>query len=61
MPTNSKSEILIEQKVTYRLEVNGQFFIIENVPARVCIETGERFFAPEDETHPTAGLFAHRL
>jgi|GEM_PF-201969 YgiT-type zinc finger domain-containing protein len=40
-------EILIEQEVTYTLEINGNFFIIENVPARVCVETGERFFAPE--------------
>ena len=47
MSTNSRSETFIEQKVTYTLEVNGKFFMIENVPARVCIETGERFFAPE--------------
>jgi YgiT-type zinc finger domain-containing protein len=47
MSTNSRNETLIEQEVTYTLEVNGKFFIIENVPARVCVETGERFFAPE--------------
>ncbi|CCI02042.1 MAG: YgiT-type zinc finger protein [Microcystis aeruginosa Ma_QC_Ch_20071001_S25] len=47
MSTNSRQEILIEQEVTYTLEINGNFFIIENVPARVCVETGERFFAPE--------------
>ena len=47
MSTNSREEILIEQEVTYTLEINGKFFIIENVPARVCVETGEHFFAPE--------------
>ncbi|WP_108937873.1 YgiT-type zinc finger protein [Microcystis sp. 0824] len=47
MSTNSRPETLIEQEVTYTLEINGNFFIIENVPARVCVETGERFFAPE--------------
>ena len=47
MSTNSRQETLIEQEVTYTLEINGKFFIIENVPARVCVETGERFFAPE--------------
>lgn len=47
MSTNSRQETLIEQEVTYTLEINGIFFIIENVPARVCVETGERFFAPE--------------
>ncbi|MEG3839089.1 YgiT-type zinc finger protein [Microcoleus sp. herbarium14] len=40
-------ETMVEQKVTYTLEINGKFIIIENVPARVCLETGERFFAPE--------------
>jgi hypothetical protein len=27
--------------------MEGKFFIIENVPARVCEETGEQFFSPE--------------
>ena len=40
-------ETLISKKVTYTLEVNGKFFMIENVPARVCEETGESFFSPE--------------
>ena len=39
-------ETLIETKVTYSLEMNGQFFLIENVPARVNPETGEQFFSP---------------
>ncbi|MEP6500127.1 YgiT-type zinc finger protein [Microcoleus vaginatus ZQ-A3] len=38
---------MVEQKVTYTLEVNGKFIIIENVPARVCLKTGERFFSHE--------------
>jgi YgiT-type zinc finger domain-containing protein len=40
-------ETLVEQKVTYTLELNGRFIIIENVPARVCLETGEQLFSPE--------------
>ena len=40
-------EILIEQKVTYTLELNGKFFLIENVPARVNVETREQYFAPK--------------
>jgi hypothetical protein len=35
-----------EKQVTYTLELNGEFFLIENVPARVDEETGEHFFAP---------------
>jgi YgiT-type zinc finger domain-containing protein len=38
---------MVEQEVIYTLEVNGKFIIIENVPARVCLETRERFFSPE--------------
>ncbi len=34
------------KKVTYVLEQEGRVVIVENVPARVGVETGERFFAP---------------
>ncbi|MCU0535424.1 MAG: YgiT-type zinc finger protein [Hydrococcus sp. Prado102] len=47
MTSNSRQETFIEQKVTYTLEMEGKFFIIENVPARVCVETNEQFFSPE--------------
>jgi hypothetical protein len=40
-------ETFVEQKVTYILELDSQFIIIENVPARVSVETGERLFSPE--------------
>jgi len=38
---------LKEREVTYSLELDGKFYIVENVPARVNEETGEQFFAPE--------------
>ncbi len=37
----------MDTKVTYTLEHDGKFFIVENVPARVSMETGEQYFAPE--------------
>ena len=40
-------ETMIETEVTYTLEHGGKFFLIEHVPARVCRETGEQYFAPE--------------
>lgn len=40
-------ESFVERKVTYTLEVEGRFIIIEHVPARVSLRTGERFFSPE--------------
>ena len=41
------SETLVEKKVTYSIEVDGRFIIIEDVPARVNVETGEKYFSPE--------------
>ena len=41
------NETLVERKVTYHIEFNGRFFVIENVPARVNVETGEKHFSPE--------------
>lgn len=40
-------ETMVEARVTYTLELEGRFYVIEHVPARVCEETGEQFFAPE--------------
>jgi hypothetical protein len=42
----SNQDMQIEKHVTYTLELNGEFFLIENVPARVDEETGEQFFSP---------------
>lgn len=41
-----QKENLVKQRVTYTLEMEGKFYIIENVPARVDEATGEQFFAP---------------
>ena len=41
-----EQETLVEKQVTYTLQLNGQLFVIENVPARVNEETGEQFFSP---------------
>jgi YgiT-type zinc finger domain-containing protein len=47
MESQEWKETFVEQKVTYTIELDGKFIIVENVPARVCVETGERLFAPE--------------
>jgi len=44
-------EMMSETEVTYTLENAGKFFLIEQVPARVCRETGEQYFAPETVEH----------
>ena len=36
-----------EREVTYTLVKEDKFYIVENVPARVNVETGEEFFSPE--------------
>ena len=45
------NETTVETQVTYTLEHQGKFYIVENVPARVCQETGEQYFAPETVEH----------
>lgn len=47
MSAKTVNETIIDSKVTYTVEYDGKFIIIENVPARVCVETGEQLFAPE--------------
>lgn len=46
MMSNTRTQDLLETQVTYTLEVDGEFLLIENVPARVDLDTGEQFFAP---------------
>ena len=43
---SNAQEVLVETLVTYTLQLNGQIFVVENVPARVNEETGEQFFSP---------------
>jgi len=41
------TETFIPEKVTYTIDVDGKLLVIEHVPARVCIETGEQLFSAE--------------
>lgn len=44
-------ETMVNTTVTYKLERGGRLIVVEHVPARVCVETGEQFFAPETVEH----------
>ena len=44
--SNPMPETLVETRVTYTIEFNGQIFMVKNVPARINEETGEQLFAP---------------
>lgn len=44
--SEKQKDRLVERRVTYTVEIEGQLYIVENVPARVDEETGEQFFAP---------------
>ncbi len=44
-------ETMINTFVTYTLDHQGKLYVIEHVPARVCQETGEEYFAPETVEH----------
>jgi YgiT-type zinc finger domain-containing protein len=47
MNTKRPAETMESKQVTYTIEVDGRIVVIEHVPARVCLETGEQFFSPE--------------
>jgi len=51
MSSENKEEKLVKKEVTYTLLKDEQFFIVENVPARVDVETGEEFFSPKTVEH----------
>jgi hypothetical protein len=53
------TERLVEQRVTYTLEMEDKFYIIENVPARVDEETGEQFFVPSTEERLQDVILGH--
>jgi YgiT-type zinc finger domain-containing protein len=44
-------ETYLNSKVTYTLNFNDKLYVIENVPVRICKETGEQFFSPETVEH----------
>lgn len=47
MEDTTEHETFEEQFITYVLEKDNKLFVIEHVPARVSVETGEQLFAPE--------------
>ena len=46
-PTTYPKETFVPEKVTYTIEVDGKLIVIERVPARVCLETGEQLFSAD--------------
>jgi hypothetical protein len=46
MTTHTWHEPLREQRVTYTLLKDGKLYVVENVPARVNVKTGEQLFSP---------------
>ena len=51
MSSENRKEKLVNKEVTYTLYKDGQFYIVENVPARVDVETGEQYFSPKTVEH----------
>ena len=47
MVTTYPKEIFIPKKITYTIEVEGKLMVIEHVPARVSVETGEQLFSAD--------------
>jgi len=47
MVTTYPKETFVLEKVTYTIDIEGKLLVIEHVPARVCLETGEQLFSVE--------------
>ena len=47
MSKSTWDETLVVTEVTYVLELDSKVIVIEGVPERLNVETGERYFAPE--------------
>lgn len=47
MNSETLQENMADRIVNYVLDIDGEIIIVENVPARVNLDTGERFFAPD--------------
>jgi hypothetical protein len=41
------AEEFVEQEVTYIAQVDGRLVLIERVPSRVSLTTGEKLYSPE--------------
>lgn len=54
------NQTMVETEVSYTIQYQGKFYIIEHVPARVCQETGEEFFSPETVQHIQAFIKQHK-
>jgi YgiT-type zinc finger domain-containing protein len=51
---------MVQALVTYSVEYEGRMVIVENVPARVDPETGERFYSPETVEQLQAIVWGNR-
>ena len=56
-----KTETFKNAKVSYTLEIDDRFVIIENVPARISEETGEQFFSPQTVEKLQQTVWGHQM
>jgi YgiT-type zinc finger domain-containing protein len=47
MNKQGPAETMEDKLVTYTLEKEGRIIVIEHVPARINVQTGEQFFSPD--------------
>ena len=59
MPVPCPHEEFEERQVTYVAEVDGRLVVVEHVPARVCLSTGERLYSPETVERVQAIVWGH--
>ncbi len=46
MDRKMTSPSFADELIMFTAQVDGRLVVVENVPARVCVETGEQLFSP---------------
>jgi hypothetical protein len=47
MEAGEWQETFTETRVTHALKKDGKFYLVQNVPARISEQTGERLYSPD--------------
>ena len=53
-------ETFEDRIITYTLQLGERFILIENVPCRVCVETGEQLFSPDTAEWIRQAAWSHQ-
>ena len=51
---------MVEKEVTYWIEMDDRLFVVEKVPAKVCVQCGERLYSAETVERLQKTVWGHK-